>query len=86
MATTIGKTRCGPCGKEKVAYKCEGCLETFCINHLADHHRELSLQFDDLENQRNVFRQKLSEQTNDGQKQMFVREINQWEIDSIKLI
>ena len=86
MATTIGKSRCGPCGQEKVAYKCEGCLQTFCINHLTDHHRELSLQFDELENRRNVFRQKLTQQTNVAQKQVLVQEINQWEIESINVI
>ena len=83
MATTTGKTHCVSCGKEKVAYKCEGCLQTFCLNHLADHHRELGLRLDDVEHQRNIFRQKLTEQTNDAHGQMLMQEINQWEIDSI---
>ena len=86
MTTTIGKTHCGPCGKEKIAYRCEGCSQAFCVNHLADHHRELTLQFDDLEDQRNIFRQKLTEQTNDPERQILVQEIKQWESDSIDLI
>ena len=86
MAATIGKTRCGPCGKDKIAYRCEGCSQTFCVNHLADHHRELTSQLDDIEHQRNLFRQKITEQILDPQQQVLVQEINQWEIDSINLI
>ena len=86
MAAAIGKTQCVSCGKEKIAYKCEGCSQTFCVNHLADHHRELGLRLDDVEHQRNVFRQKLTELTNDPQMQMLMQEIDQWEINSIALI
>jgi hypothetical protein len=86
MATTTGKTQCATCGKDKVAYKCEGCSQTFCFNHLADHRQILIQQLDDLENERNLFRQTLSEQSNHLQIYSLLQQINQWEKDSINKI
>jgi len=56
MATATNKPYCVTCGKERIAYKCEGCLQSFCFNHLAEHRQQLDKQFDELENQRNLFR------------------------------
>jgi chromosome segregation ATPase len=86
MGTTTGKTECITCGKEKVAYKCEGCSQTFCFNHLADHRQILIKQLDDLENERNLFRQTLSEQSNHQQTYSWIQQINQWEKDSMDKI
>lgn len=86
MATTIGKTHCVSCGKEKIAYRCEGCSQNFCVNHLADHHRELGLRLSDVEIQCNLFQEKITKQTNNPHKQLLVQEINQWEIDALNLI
>jgi hypothetical protein len=83
MATTTGKTQCVTCGKDKVAYKCEGCSQNFCLNHLGEHHQLLIKQLDDLENERNLFRQTLSEQSNHPQKHSLIRQIDRWEKDSI---
>jgi hypothetical protein len=84
--TTTGKNQCVTCGKEKVTYKCEGCSQTFCFNHLADHRQILIRQLDDLENERNLFRQTLSEQSNDPQTYSLLQRINHWEKDSINKI
>jgi len=86
MATATGKSNCITCGKEKVAYKCEGCSQNFCINHLNEHHQLIIKQFDDLENKRNIFRQNLTEQITYPQKHLLLKEINQWEKDSINKI
>jgi chromosome segregation ATPase len=86
MATTIGKTHCVTCGKDKVAYKCEACSQTFCVNHLADHHRELGLQLDEVEHKRNLFRQTLTEQTTNPQLHSLIQQVNKWEKDSINII
>src|SRR5437868_7053759 len=86
MATAIGKTHCVKCGKEKVAYKCGGCSQDFCFNHLADHRQILDQQFDEVENKRNLFRQKLTEQTTNPQKHFLIEQINKWENDSINKI
>ncbi len=85
--TTIGnKTRCVTCGKDKVTYECDGCLHRFCFYHLAEHRQQLEKQLDDIENQRNVFQQTLSEQTINLQKHSFIQQINQWEEKSIEKI
>lgn len=86
MATTIGRTHCVSCGKEKIAYRCEGCSQNFCVNHLADHHRDLGLRLSDVEIKRDLFQEKITEQANNPHKQLLVQEINQWEIESLSLI
>ena len=85
-AATTGKARCVACGKEKIAYKCEGCSQYFCVNHLAEHHQLLGKQLDEVENQRNLFRQTLTEQKNNPQKHSLIKQIDQWERESIRKI
>ena len=86
MATSTNRTRCITCGKEKVAYKCEGCSQNFCFNHLADHHQALGKQLDEVEDRRNLFREILTEQKMNPQKHSLIQQINKWERDSIKKI
>jgi chromosome segregation ATPase len=86
MATGASKTHCVTCGKENATLKCTGCLKDFCFNHLVEHRQQLSKQLDDLENKRNLFRQTLTEQTNQPEKYSLIQQINQWEKDSIKQI
>ncbi len=76
MATpSYGKAQCATCQKEKVAYKCEGCSQNFCVNHLADHHQLIAKQLDEIEDERNAFRQILTEQKSNPQK-TFVNRTN----------
>ncbi len=86
MATATGKARCVICSKEKSSYKCGGCSQEFCFNHLADHKQELSKQFDEIEVNRDLFRQTLTEQTTDIQKYALIQQIDKWELDSIEKI
>ena len=55
MAKAIGKVPCVTCGKEKVAYKCEGCSEHFCFNHLANHRQIITKQLDQTEEKTKCF-------------------------------
>jgi len=86
MATAVSRNCCLVCGKEKATYKCEGCLKSYCKNHLHDHQKELELQLDEIENERNIFRQTLSEQVNQPNKHELIQRINEWERRSIKKI
>jgi uncharacterized phage infection (PIP) family protein YhgE len=86
MAAAIGKAQCVTCGKEKVAYKCEGCSQKFCFNHLADHRQVLGKQLDDIEDRRNLFRETLNGQKTNPQEHPLIQQINKWERDSIKKI
>ena len=88
MATAASRNSCFVCGsgKEKATYKCEGCLKSYCKNHLQDHQKELELQLDEIENERNIFRQTLSEQIKQPNKHQLIQQINEWERRSIKKI
>lgn len=83
MANAIGRTRCATCGKEKATLKCGGCSQDFCFDHVADHRQELSKQLDDVEVSRDLFRQKLTEQTANSQKHTLIKQVDEWEHDSV---
>jgi chromosome segregation ATPase len=86
MAMASGKSQCIICGKEKVAYRCEGCSKVYCFNHLSDHRQQLNQQLDEIEDQGNLFRQTLNEEKTNPQKHSLIEQINQWEEDSINKI
>ncbi|CAF1457511.1 unnamed protein product [Rotaria sordida] len=86
MATPTGKARCIICRKERSAVRCEGCSQMFCYNHLPIHHQELSKQLDEIEQNRDFLRQTLTQQTNHPQQHSLIKQIDQWEKDSIKKI
>jgi predicted transcriptional regulator len=86
MATSSGRTRCVTCGKENATSKCAGCLHDFCLNHLVEHRQQLSKQSDEIEVSRDIFRQTLTEQSNEPQKHSLIKQIDEWEHDSINKI
>jgi hypothetical protein len=86
MATATGKTRCVLCNKEKTTLRCAGCLKEFCFNHWEPHRQELNKQFDEIEINRDLFRQSLTEQTEEPYNHILIKQINKWERNSIKII
>jgi chromosome segregation ATPase len=86
MATTPGRIRCIACGKEKVTSKCSGCLQDFCYNHLGEHRQQLSKQLDEIQGERDLFHQTITQQTMSSQKHPLLKEIDQWEQQSIQKI
>jgi biopolymer transport protein ExbD len=86
MATATGKARCVTCNKEKTAVRCEACQQIFCRTHLTDHYQALSEQLYEIEINRDLFQQTLKEQTNHPQKHFLIKQIDQWEYDSIQKI
>jgi uncharacterized phage infection (PIP) family protein YhgE len=86
MATTTSKTHCVTCGTRKIAYKCEGCSQYFCIIHLPDHHQAFSKELDEIKDKSNLFRETLIEQRKNPHKHSLIQQINQWEEDSIHKI
>ena len=86
MAAATGKAHCVTCGKEKIAYKCEGCSQNFCFNHLAEHHQALEKQLDEVEDRRNLFRETLTQQKTNPQEHPLIQQINKWERNSINKI
>lgn len=86
MATRTNTTHCLKCGKERATFKCAGCLQDFCFNHLTDHRQELNIQLDEIETNRDLFRQTLNEQTVNPKNYSLIKQIDKWEEDSINTI
>ncbi|CAF3707758.1 unnamed protein product, partial [Adineta steineri] len=80
------KAQCGTCGKEKSTSRCDGCSQPFCYNHLVDHRQELNKQLDEVEVSRDLFRQTLTDQSAKSETQALVKQIDEWEQDSIDKI
>ena len=87
MATTPpAKARCIICDKERSAVRCEGCLQIFCYNHLSDHRQDLNKQLDEIETNRDIFRQALTQQTTDSKNDLLLKQIDDWKCDSFREI
>jgi chromosome segregation ATPase len=86
MATATAKACCVICGKGKATLKCTGCSQHFCYNHVAEHRQELNQQLDEVELNRDVFRQTLTDQTTDSKQHPLIKQIDKWERESIHKI
>jgi len=86
LTTATSRAHCVKCGKERATLKCSGCSQDFCYNHLADHRQELSVQLDEMEINRDVFRETLTEKTTNPKQHSLIKQIDQWEDDSIRKI
>ena len=86
MATATGKTHCAICGKEKATIRCSGCLNEFCYKHWEPHRQELNKQLDEIELNRDLFRQLLNQQIEQPNSHVLMKQIDQWERDLIKKI
>jgi hypothetical protein len=83
---TDGKIRCVICDKENVIFKCGGCLEEYCSDHVGDHPQELNKQLDDIEVTRDLFRQSLTQEIEESKNHTSIQRIDQWEQNSMKKI
>jgi hypothetical protein len=86
MATANIKTFCSSCGKENGRVTCEGCSKLFCFNDFNIHRQELGTQLDQIEVDRDLFRQMLTENISKPQNQALMKQIDQWENESINKI
>ena len=86
MASASKETICTICGKANGRVRCEGCLQLFCYNHLNEHRQDLSIQLDEIETSRDLFRQTLTETTSQSQNHGLIQQIDEWERQSITFI
>jgi chromosome segregation ATPase len=86
MATKNIKSHCSICNDEQDTYECKGCLTIFCFNHLTHHREMINQEFIQIEHQLNSFRQKLDDQKENPNHYSLIRQINQWENESINRI
>ncbi|CAF1158896.1 unnamed protein product [Adineta steineri] len=86
MAMVNNKTHCFTCNKEKITYSCEGCAKKFCLIHLTEHRQILTSELHHVTDEYNEFKQTINEQKQNPQNGLLIKQVNQWEIESIEII
>ncbi len=61
-------------------------FNNFCFNYLTHHREMINQEFTQIEHQLNSFRQKLDDQKENPNHYSLIRQINQWENESINKI
>ena len=80
------KVLCATCNKASGMFICRGCDQNFCTRHVGEHRQELGRQMDELTVDHDRFRQNLSEHMKDVQLHPLMKQIDQWEQESIEKI
>jgi chromosome segregation ATPase len=86
MATANLNTQCSICKEETSTFICRGCSQDFCFDHLQEHRQLLNAQLHHIQNDFNQFRQKIIDLKSNPQKHPLMKQIDQWEKDSIDKI
>lgn len=86
MSKSSGKSKCSICEEETNTFMCRGCSKDFCFDHLTEHRRYLSEQLGFIQNDFNQFRQKTIDLKKGNDNHPLIRQIDCWEIDSIRKI
>ncbi|CAF3778827.1 unnamed protein product [Adineta steineri] len=80
------KTQCFTCNKEKITYRCRGCLKEFCLMDLTEHQQRLKDELNCIINDYDEFKERINEQKLSPQNHSLREQINLWEKESIKKI
>ncbi|CAF1155580.1 unnamed protein product [Adineta steineri] len=80
------KTQCFTCNKDKITYSCRGCLQEFCLIHLTEHQQILNEELNHIINNYDEFKQRINEKKQNPQNDLLIKQINQWETNSIEII
>ena len=86
MATSSAKTECSICNEQTTTYRCHGCSLDFCFDHLTQHRQSLNEQLGLIQNDFNQFRQDVIDLKRNSQQHPLIKQIDQWENDSIRKI
>ncbi|CAF4057074.1 unnamed protein product [Adineta steineri] len=86
MAMANNKTQCFTCNKEKITYPCEGCSKRFCLIHLTEHQQILNQELNHIINDYDQFKQTINEQKQNLQNHSLIKQIDEWERNSIEII
>ena len=84
-SSTSTKTPCITCGNKSVGiFKCEGCLQTFCRNHVNEHRDMLSQQLDEVVLEYDTLQHTITEQSDSKKSQeLLLKQVDEWEKQSI---
>ena len=86
MASTSNKTTCSTCNINKITFVCQGCSKRFCVDDLSRHRENLREKLSHLQNELNQLRQNLNDQQLNPTKHSFMKQIEQWQQNSIEKI
>jgi hypothetical protein len=85
-ASTNSKKVCSKCEKGTGAFSCDGCQQSFCLKHVAEHRQELISQMDNVEQEHDIFHEDLLNRTEKQNEHILFNQINRWEKESIDKI
>jgi hypothetical protein len=83
MATANLNTQCSICKEETSTFICRGCSKDFCFDHLIEHRQLLNEQLHSIQDDYNQFRELIIDLKQYPEKQPLIKQIDQWENDSI---
>ncbi|CAF4159267.1 unnamed protein product, partial [Adineta steineri] len=86
MARANNKIQCFTCNKEKITYPCKGCLKEFCLMDFMEHQRILNDELNYIINEYNEFKQRINGQKQNPQNDLLIKQIDEWETNSIEII
>ncbi|CAF1388789.1 unnamed protein product [Adineta steineri] len=86
MGMTNNKTQCFTCNKEKAIYSCKGCSNRFSFTDLAEQKQLLNEELQHITEDYDQFKQKINEQKQNPQNDALIKQIDQWERNSIEKI
>ncbi|CAF1385389.1 unnamed protein product [Adineta steineri] len=86
MAMRNNKTQCFKCNKNKITYSCAGCSKEFCLMDLTEHRQILNNELNHITNEYKKFTQTINEQRQNPYNHSLIKQIDQWEVDSIEKI
>ncbi|CAF0749976.1 unnamed protein product [Adineta steineri] len=80
------KSLCKTCSKSPSIFFCQGCHKDFCNDHAKEHRQELSKQLDNIIQEHDNLQQNLFESMDKSRTYPFMKDIDQWETESIEKI
>ena len=77
--TTSGQ--CSECGEINDTVVCEGCKESFCLQHIAEHREELTIDIElhTLEHNHLLQQLRTKDENNEYSRKNILYQIDQWE-------
>jgi 3-methyladenine DNA glycosylase AlkC len=85
-ASSHSKKICSKCEKSAGSFSCDGCGQSFCLKHVAEHRQEIICQMDNIEQEHDIFHDDLLNQAKKQNEHILFNRIDRWEKESIEKI
>jgi len=77
---------CAICSRPTGIFRCHGCAQDFCTQHVIEHRQNLTQQFDGITSDHEQVQQSIADYTAQSSCHPLMKEIDQWEQKSIEKI